>query len=84
VGSTGDACSPRLSPLHGELGGLPPVVVVTAEFDPLRDEGEAYARALAAAGVSVVLPRFDGLIHSFVDLPVLSPACVAAILHGRS
>jgi acetyl esterase len=79
MGPEDDACSPRLSPLRGELGGLPPAVVVTAEFDPLRDEGEAYAQALAAAGVPVVLHRFDGLVHGFVDLPALSPACVAAI-----
>ncbi len=46
---------PRLSPLHGELAGVAPAVVVVAQFDPLRDEGTAYAEALAAAGVPVLV-----------------------------
>ncbi len=69
----------RLSPMQGPLEGLPPAVVVTAELDPLRDEGEAYAAALAAAGVPVVTRRFDGLIHGFFDMGAFSPACRSAV-----
>jgi acetyl esterase len=75
----GDYLDPRLSPLRGTLTGLPPAVLVTAEFDPLRDEGEAYAEALDAAGVPVVLRRYDGMIHGFMDMGAFSPGAKAAV-----
>ena len=66
---------PDLAPLRSDrLGGLPPTLVVTAEHDPLRDEGEELARRLAEAGVKVVATRHLGQVHGFWRHPSVFPA----------
>jgi acetyl esterase len=69
---TVDAKDPSVSPIYAEsLAGLPPALVITAEFDPLRDEGESYAAKMREAGVPVECVRYDGQIHGFVGLAAL-------------
>jgi acetyl esterase len=61
------------------LEGLPEAVIMTAQYDPLRDEGHAYGDALKAAGVPVTVKCFDGMIHSFFSLAHLIPAAQDAV-----
>ncbi|WP_349918987.1 alpha/beta hydrolase [Aeromonas veronii] len=71
---------PEASPLHHpELARLPPPHILTAEYDPLRDEGEALYRALLAAGVEASCQRQLGVIHGFFQLAGISPAARQAI-----
>jgi acetyl esterase len=70
---------PRVSPLFvPDLSGLPAAVVITAEHDPLRDQGEAYARRLRQSGVPVKARREEGMVHNFMLYDTISPACAAA------
>jgi acetyl esterase len=69
-----DPADPRISPLRAtELTGLPAAIIHTAEFDPMRDEGNAYARKLMAAGVTVEHTCHDGMIHNFHAMGAILP-----------
>ena len=74
-----DGLDPRVSPIRaGDLSDLPPAVVATAEFDPLRDEGEAYADVLRRAGIGVAYHREPTLIHGFFGMGNASAAAAKA------
>jgi len=75
-----DAHSPYASPLvASDLRGLPPALIITAECDPLRDEGEAYAKRLQQAGVAVTYTCYAGMIHPFFSLSGAIPQALDAI-----
>ncbi|MFC8849163.1 MULTISPECIES: alpha/beta hydrolase fold domain-containing protein [unclassified Micromonospora] len=78
--STADPHDPRISPLYEpDLTGLAPAVVLTAEYDTLRDEGDAYASALESAGVPVTHLRLSGLVHGALDMAGVSPTARDAL-----
>jgi len=79
LGHGDDPSDPRLSPIKADsLSGLAPAVIATAGFDPLVDQGEAYARRLMAAGVPVVYRCYDNLAHGFTAMTGAAPAADAA------
>nr|BFE78947.1 alpha/beta hydrolase [Planobispora longispora] len=81
----GDPADPRLAPLRlADKAGLAPATVITAECDPLCDEGESYAAQLAAAGVPVELRRYAGAIHGFFGLPGFFDQAVEARVRRRA
>jgi acetyl esterase len=74
----GDPKDPRVSPLFvDDLRGVAATLVITAEFDPLRDEGEAYGERLREAGVDVDVRRFDGQTHGFFELMMITPTAAS-------
>ncbi len=74
VPNIADRNHPDVAPIcASDLSGLPPALVMTAEFDPLRDEAEDYGQALKAAGVDTVTRRYIGMTHAFYMLPTETP-----------
>ena len=85
LGASVDASDPRVSPLLAEdLSGLPPALVATGGFDPLRDEGVQYAEALAAAGVPVDHRQFATLVHGFANFFPLGGGSATAMAELNS
>jgi acetyl esterase len=80
AGARHDPKDPRLSPLHAsDLSGLPPALIIAAEYDTLRDEAEAYAKRLDAAGVPTRYRCYPGMIHGFLQMGGLVPEAREAI-----
>ena len=85
LASEADAANPYACPARARtLAGLPPALVITAEFDPLRDEGEAYAARLKEEGVATVLRRYDGVTHGFFGMPAAVEKSRIAIAEAGS
>jgi acetyl esterase len=85
LASNADAANPYACPARAKsLAGLPPTLVITAEFDPLRDEGEAYAARLREEGVKATLKRYDGVTHGFFGMPSLIEKSRTAIAEASA
>ena len=75
IGPDGDPDEGYLAPLRADdLSGLPPALIITAEYDPLRDDGERYGDRLRQAGVTTTVSRYDGMLHGFSAMTKLVPA----------
>lgn len=79
LGEEGDDRDPIVSPAHGDLTGLPPALVQTAEMDPLRPDGETYVGSLREAGVEVRHTMYRGAPHGFINFPGLTTAGYPAL-----
>lgn len=79
LGDAQQATNPLAALLTADLAGLPPAFIATAEFDPLRDEGEELAERLAAKGNQVTRRRYAGMIHGFAGMPQFTPVAEQAI-----
>lgn len=85
LANDGDRANPYACPAHANtLRGLPPAFVITAEYDPLRDEGEAYAARLREEGVPAALKRYDGVTHGFFGMPAQLDKSRAVIAEAGS
>jgi len=83
VPDPGQRTDPLVAPIHAaDLSGLAPAWIITAEFDPLRDEAEAYGEALRAAGVDATTKRYAGMIHAFFNMETEAP--VAEVTEATS
>jgi acetyl esterase/lipase len=83
-GSTRDRSDPYVSPIRGKLEDLPPALIQTAEFDPLRDHGAYYADALRAAGVEVRLTNYVQGVHGYLSLPGIQPVARQAVAEAAA
>jgi acetyl esterase len=85
LGGADDPKDPSLSPLYtDDLSGVANASVITAELDPLRDEGEAYAARLLDSDVAVDLRRYDGMVHGFIQMGGVTPVADAAVSEAAS
>ena len=83
--SEDDANNPHMAPLRAkDLRDLPPALVITAEYDPLRDEGEMYATRLQEAGISVTSTRYNGMIHGFFSLSTMLDQAKVAVAEAAA